>query len=303
MISKYIIKHGIELAYDIKAKAFLLFTESGKSYEILKSIKVEKSSKSIFKFLNIDKLKIIVITPNISTYNKLKNEKDIIPLYVRYKEENRQMIITSGVLQAIEQDLLKEKDTVVAVLGDPKLKMLDTIMVINIREHIKSLKIYKLLETLDEKLRKTFKEVLKLAIEIGREGREGKQVGTIFVIGDTLNVMNNSKPLILNPFAGHNAKIFDKDVKGTIKELCSIDGAFIITDDGKVVSAGRYLETKGNVKLPSGLGARHMAAADITKNTNAIAITVSQSGGIVRVFKDGEIVFELDPKKNAILFD
>jgi DNA integrity scanning protein DisA with diadenylate cyclase activity len=46
-----------------------------------------------------------------------------------------------------------------------------------------------------------------------------------------------------------------------------------------------------------------LAAASITKNTNAIAVTVSQSGGIVRVFKDGKIVFETDPRANILFLD
>jgi DNA integrity scanning protein DisA with diadenylate cyclase activity len=42
-----------------------------------------------------------------------------------------------------------------------------------------------------------------------------------------------------------------------------------------------------------GLGARHAAAASVTFETRAIAITVSQTSGTVRVFKAGEIVLEL----------
>ena len=51
------------------------------------------------------------------------------------------------------------------------------------------------------------------------------------------------------------------------------------------------------MNLPLGLGARHYAAAAISKHTDAIAITVSESGGIVRVFKDGEILVEINPNR------
>ena len=308
-VAKYIIKHGLELAYDIKADALMIFTETGKSYELLKSLLKKDDYPKIKKIL--DKVthkdvKIIVATPNQVTYKKIsyESENNIYPIFIKHREDNRCMIISSGIVHALKMKILKENHKIVAVVGEPKTPgKLDTIMVVNVKEHVKTITLYELFETLDEKQKKTLKEVIKLAMEIGREGREGEYVGTIFVIGDTLNVMNMSKPLILNPFAGHNASIFDENVKGTIKELSSIDGAFIITDEGKVVSAGRFLETKGDVDIPKGLGARHVAAACITKNTNAIAVTVSQSGGVVRVFKDGKIVFETDPRANIIFFD
>jgi DNA integrity scanning protein DisA with diadenylate cyclase activity len=313
MIARYIIKHGLELAYDIKADAFMLFTETGKSYDILKSIlKKEKDDHlglaKIFDKITHKDVKIIIATPNQVTYKKILNEckdnNNIYPVFIKHREDNRCMIISSGIVHALKLKLLKENNKIVAVVGEPKTPgRLDTIMVVSVKEHVKAFSLYKLFESLDEKQMRTLKEVIKLAMEIGREGREGDYVGTIFVIGDTLNVMNMSRPLILNPFAGHNASIFDENVKGTIKELSSIDGAFIITDDGKVVSAGRHLETKGDVDIPKGLGSRHLAAASITKNTNAIAVTVSQSGGIVRVFKDGKIVFETDPRANILFLD
>ncbi len=307
---EHVLKHGLELAYDIEADAFILFTETGKAYDILsnylKSVKIKRKPKiPIFKNLFIKNTKIIIATSNPTLYKKLSKDSKIIPLFIKYREENRWLIISSAILTAVNNKILNKNDTVVCVLGKPKeVGRLDTISIIFVSEYISSVSIYTFLSSLDdEKLRKTVKEVLKLAIELGREGREGEQVGTIFVIGDTLNVMSLSKQLILNPFAGHNASIFDKNVKGTIKELSPIDGAFIITDDGKVVSAGRYLESKGNVNIPQGLGARHVAAASITKETDAIAITVSESGGIVSVFKDGKIVLEIDPKNNLIFFD
>jgi DNA integrity scanning protein DisA with diadenylate cyclase activity len=40
----------------------------------------------------------------------------------------------------------------------------------------------------------TLKTVVDLALEIGREGREGKPVGTLFVVGDTRKVLGSSRP-------------------------------------------------------------------------------------------------------------
>ena len=65
--------------------------------------------------------------------------------------------------------------------------------------------------------------------------------------------------------------------------------------DGVVLAAGRYLQATADTTnmLPLGLGARHAAAAAITRTTGAISVTVSQSTGTVRVFQDGEVALEL----------
>lgn len=85
-------------------------------------------------------------------------------------------------------------------------------------------------------------------------------------------------------------------MRETVKELSLLDGAFIVSDDGVFISACRYINaTSEGITLPLGLGARHMAAASITKNTNAVAVVVSESS-MVRVFDNGEIIGEIIPE-------
>lgn len=75
-----------------------------------------------------------------------------------------------------------------------------------------------------------------------------------------------------------------------------MDGAFIVSDEGIVLSATRYLyAVADDIELPLGLGSRHMAAASITKSTEAIAVVVSESA-IVRVFDGGELISEIIPE-------
>ena len=58
-----------------------------------------------------------------------------------------------------------------------------------------------------------------------------------------------------------------------------------------MLAAGRASSTMSrDVKLPMGLGARHSAAASIC-GSKCIAVTVSQTGGTVRVFREGEIAW------------
>lgn len=145
----------------------------------------------------------------------------------------------------------------------------------------------------------TLEQVIFLAVEIAREGREGRKIGTMFVISDSGEVTKRSRSLILDPLFGHPDSvkhIEDYNLRETIKELAQLDGAFIVSDDGVIISAARYIDaTSEGIVLPLGLGSRHMAAASITKETKAVAVVVSESS-MVRVFDNGEIIGEIIPE-------
>lgn len=146
---------------------------------------------------------------------------------------------------------------------------------------------------------RTLEQVILLAVEIAREGREGRKIGTLFVVSDSEAVLKRSKSLILDPLWYHpevTKRIDDPSMRETAKELAQLDGAFIVSDEGVVLSACRYINASADgVELPLGLGSRHMAAAAITKETNAIAVVVSESS-VVRVFDNGEIITEIIPE-------
>ncbi|MCU4740197.1 DUF5912 domain-containing protein [Halobacteria archaeon AArc-m2/3/4] len=142
------------------------------------------------------------------------------------------------------------------------------------------------------------KSVLELAIELGKKGQKGKPVGALFIVGDAGKVMNKSRPLSYNPFEKSHVHVGDPIVNVMLKEFSRLDGAFIISDSGKIVSAYRYLEPSAEgVDIPKGLGARHMAGGAISRDTNAISIVLSESDGLVRAFKAGEIILEVDPEE------
>jgi diadenylate cyclase len=148
--------------------------------------------------------------------------------------------------------------------------------------------------------------VIDLAVDIARDGWEGHPIGTLLVLGDTSVVMEKSRQLTLNPFQGYSESeknILNPAVRDAIKNFAVLDGAFVIREDGVVLAAGRYLkftEDEGKeVSLPLGLGSRHMAAAGISQNTAAIAVVVSETTGIARVFQGGRCVLELHPEQRA----
>jgi len=141
--------------------------------------------------------------------------------------------------------------------------------------------------------------LIELAVEIAREGREGRRIGTLFTLGDEDAVLAKSRSLILNPLEGHAETlrhVSDPNLRGTVKELAQLDGAFVVSSTGIVVAACRYLDAAASpIELPLGLGSRHIAAAHISSATRAVGIVVSESA-VVRLFCHGALIGEIIPE-------
>lgn len=141
--------------------------------------------------------------------------------------------------------------------------------------------------------------LIELAVEIAREGREGRRVGTLFTLGDEKAVLAKSRSLILDPLSGHSESsrhLNNANLRGTIKELAQLDGGFVVSGSGVFLSACRYLDAVAlAVDVPLGLGSRHIAAANMSAATNAVAIVVSESS-VVRLFCHGKLVGEIIPE-------
>ena len=141
--------------------------------------------------------------------------------------------------------------------------------------------------------------LIGLAVEIAREGREGRRIGTLFTLGDEEAVLARSRPLILDPLSGHPEAlrhVNNLNLRGTIKELAQLDGGFVVSREGVFLSACRYLDAVATqVNVPLGLGSRHIAAANMSAVTNAVGVVVSESS-VVRLFCHGQLVGEIIPE-------
>jgi DNA integrity scanning protein DisA with diadenylate cyclase activity len=144
-----------------------------------------------------------------------------------------------------------------------------------------------------------FEPLIELAVEIAREGREGRRIGTLFTLGDEKTVLAKSRSLILDPLTGHpesSRHVSNLNLRGTIKELAQLDGGFVVSGSGIFLSACRYLDAVASeVDVPLGLGSRHIAAANMSAVTNAVGIVVSESS-VVRLFCHGKLVGEIVPE-------
>ena len=205
--------------------------------------------------------------------------------------------IKMATLLALSQQVLKAGDVFVCATG-LDAQGLDTVVVTRVGDE------YELFQSvgqpkLTEHIRRVvFERVLTLALELAHEGREGKPIGSLFVVGDAREVQKYCVEGRINPFKGYTEKernVLDETIRETIKEMAKLDGAFIIKGNGVIVSAATILRPAlaGEELLP-GLGSRHAAAAAITASTRSVAITISESTGDVRVWRRGTMITELE---------
>jgi len=207
--------------------------------------------------------------------------------------------LTQALLEGVAAELIPSAAQVVAVYSGFEAGEIDSVSVLRLEEHFGQLT-SRDLRNLETKVPlETLKLVVDLAVEIGREGREGKPVGTLFVVGDTRKVLSSSHSAGFDPVRGYNRserRLTDPRVREGIKEVAQLDGAFIVGPDATIEAAARYIDASAeNVSVAKGLGARHWAAAAITRRTESVAVVVSETSGTVRLFQNGEVVLRIEP--------
>lgn len=212
--------------------------------------------------------------------------------------------LTQALLESVANDILVPGALVVSVYSGFEAGTMDSISVLRLTEHLGRLTARDLRQIETSVPLDRIKIVVDLALEIGREGREGKRVGTTFVVGDTRKVLANSHPTGFDPVKGYSRKernLDDRKVREAIKEIAQLDGAIIISADGTVEAAASYLDAPAKgITLTKGLGARHWSAAAITRATKAIAIVVSESSGTVRIFQNGDTILRIEPLRRPL---
>ena len=207
-------------------------------------------------------------------------------------------VMKVAVSLALASNYIETGDTVLFLGGSVELGRLDFFQILdtaNETELVTSKGMTEIAETVQPEI---FQAILNITVELADKGREGKPVGALFVVGDHEKVLQFSKQMIINPFKGYDEEernILSPSLKETIREFSTMDGAFIVSGDGIIITAGRYLgATIDDNKLPRGLGSRHIAAAGITTLTNSIAFVISESSGDLRIFKEGKTLMTIE---------
>jgi len=245
----------------------------------------------------------IMVAESSERHLKAIAEAGLIGIEVETTESAITEQITLALIEAVANDQLTAGARVVVAYSGFEAETLDSLTVVRLGEHLERLSSRDLRALETSVPFETLKAVVDVAVEIGREGREGKNVGTLIVVGDVRNVLSRTRALGFDPFKGYKRKernVRDPRVREAIKEIAQMDGGFIVARDGTVESACRIIDAPNSgLTLPKGLGTRHWAAAAITNVTNALAVVVSQSTGTVRLFQKGEVILRIAPMRHA----
>lgn len=133
-------------------------------------------------------------------------------------------------------------------------------------------------------LKKIEAEALEVMLQVARKGEGG-----IMVVGEIKP--KHYSCLFPNFFKDKKISIFDKGMKEVLSKLAIVDGAVIIDTNGMVTAYGTRLTVQ---KTELGYGTRHSAAKGIS-TTGMVAILASEQDRVVRIFKAGKKIMEINP--------
>ncbi len=290
-INAAMINHARSIAEEIGATSVLVYVDVIKSRENLEAL--------------VRKGNCILAARNeevIDELSKMEGAKKCV-IRVPYMELSRMSQIKVAIMLALSNGLITTDDRLICLSGSTAYGILDNLRVVEVNREFEIFSSKGLDITKQMPSPHVFDRLLTIAMELAEEGKEGKPVGTIFVLGDHEKVLEFSSQMIINPFAGvpeEKRNILSPELKETIREFATLDGAFIISDDGVILAAGRHLKASAEeMDLPQGLGARHRAAAGITALTNALAIVISESTGDVRIFSRGKVFMEIEKRRRT----
>jgi diadenylate cyclase len=283
-INKVMIEYAIKIAHEVEPDALLVCVDVTKDIAALP----EEIKKAIG---------VIIVTRDNAELPK-DVQKYAKKLDVPNVNLTRVGTIKIAIAKGIVLGLFKKGNKIVCLSGVPKFGYADSIFVLDVGKEFEILTSDYINDIIESVLPEVFNTVLNIACEIAAQGRESRKIGTMFVLGDEDKVMQLSRQMIINPFLGYTEdqrNILNPDLIETIKEFSAIDGAFIVKENGAIVTAGRHLNAALDSRdFPAGLGSRHIAAAGITHVTKAVAIVISQSSGNVSVFKNGKLFVTIE---------
>ncbi len=274
---------AVRMARELSADAVLVFTETGQTYRLLRQM------------VDRDGPRVVAATLNPSTFEELRSSGAPVirvPASVFSRIGEIQQAISAG----LREGVIRRGELLVCLIGPKPGSEADTLF-IHSATGTESV-IAQLVGSSP-----VVDAVIELSTQIGREGMEGRPVGTSFTVGDEARVMELSEQIGINPFKGHEISVLDRRNWYLIKRYSlACEGAFVVDSNGVILAADRYLRAENaEIDLPSGLGTRHRAVARVTKMTRAVGVVVSEGDRRVRVFKEGRMVGELNPMNEVLV--
>jgi len=290
-VSRHLVQHAHSLAREIEARAVVVNADALGADEDLRQLLRTVDYRSIL--ITREKTPSIAQDSDWRTWVTLPNV-----------HMTRTGQIKVALLICLAKGILERGNRVICLSGIDGSNIIDTLMVVNLGSERELLGVADGLDLTGLDNAEVFERVLALASQLAVEGREGRPVGAIFVVGDADRVAAQCRALILDPLRGYpesERNILDPNLEETIKQFSAMDGAFVVRDDGVVMAVGvQLVPTAQGGLLAKGLGTRHAAAAAITASTDAIAVAISESTGMVSVYRAGQMVADIHRPNNGL---
>ena len=290
-VSRRVVHHAHDLAREIDARAVVVLADA---------IEGDEELRQLVRTVNFRT--ILITRANQPLATACPHGQWVVVPNVPMTRTGQ---VKVALLVCLARGLLGHGDRVVCLTGLDGSNVMDTVMVLDLGSEPELFALSDAVPLGEDVSPEVFERTLTLATELAVEGREGRPVGALFVVGDSERVLRQSRPLILNPFHGYPEgarNILDSSLAETIKEFSAIDGAFVVRGDGVVLAAGIQLVPTSHppaASLANGLGTRHAAAAAISASTDSVAIVISHSTGTVSVFKSGCMLTDIHKPVNG----
>ncbi len=290
IVSRNLVQHAQQLAREIDARAVVVYADA---------VRRDDELRQILQTLDVPAI-LVTRSRDAAVPAGFESHTWVTVPGVRMTRAGQ---VKAALLVCLARGVLRRGDRIICLTGVDASSAIDTLLVLNLGAEMAMFSFLDAVDFTGDVLPAVFERVLVLAMQLAAEGREGRPVGALFVLGDSEHVLEQSRSLVLNPFCGHpeaERNILDPALEETIKEFSALDGAFVVRGDGLVLTAGTQLVPgAAPLPLPGGLGTRHAAAAGITASTAALAVCVSQSTGTVAIFKSGRLVADIHRQANS----
>lgn len=282
--TRHLIGYAFDLARNLEIQQLLVLAELIQDRRTIDDAREEES--------------IIWVARGETALETIEKRTNDAVVEIPDNELSRMDQIKLGLVMSVLKGTISADQSVICLAGAAGSKRVDTMLIANPKRDFSWFADREFKSARGLLASKEFARLLEISLKFANEGREGKPLGAIFVLGSPQKLKKYTRPLILNPLKGHTRaarQIQNEQLLESLRELASLDGAIIVDRRGVVTSAGVYLnvQVSKSVKLEKGLGARHTAAAAISSRTDAIAIAISESSGKVSVFSEGSAVLEV----------
>lgn len=283
-VPKALAEAAARLASEINADAILALTETGKNCSPL-------FKKNLFDTRGRE-VKVVLATPSHETYKRFSRNPHIKLIKLTARAQGRSGQAHHAMACGLRERIFLPGERLVCLAGNGFADRTDALLVMQVSEN------GPVIEMVESD--PVLAAATEISLELGKGTSGGRPVGTAFVIGDGKAVLRLSHQLMINPFKSYLVDITDRKQWELIKKYATFDGAFVVGNDGRVITAERYLNANVEVEIPRGLGTRHLAVAAMTAATKSKGVTVSGEDGVVRIFERGKLVARIDPHSGII---